>query len=180
MTIELDPIGSGFNRTKVDNNFQKTEDEFNNNVLRRDGVDSDNSMKVDLDMNGKRILNLPTPLLPTDPLRLQDAGLPITGEITLRDLTTSTTVATAITADALLDNVLLVISSTAPVVITLDASPANTVIFFLQDTIEQVTFQAGIGVTIKTPLGLAPYTQNSICFAYSLNSTTWVLGGDLG
>ena len=133
----------------------------------------------DLDMRGFRIKNLPAPSNPTDPLRLQDAGL-ISGDITLRDLTTSTTTDTVISITGANDNDMIIIQSAAPVVITLETTTVDTVVFFMQDTVQQVTFVAGAGAVIKTPLGLAPYTQNSICFAYSINSTTWVLGGDLG
>lgn len=42
------------------------------NTLSRDGT-SPNSMSNDLDMNSNQILNLPAPVSPTDPIRLQDA-----------------------------------------------------------------------------------------------------------
>ena len=142
-------------------------------------ITGDFGINSDLDMNGYRIKNLPAPAAPTDPLRLMDAA--ITGiEVSLRDLTTSTTVATTITVDATNDNDLIIIQSETPVVITLEPTTANAVVFFLQDTLQEVTFAAGVGAVVKTPLGLTPYTQNSMCFAYSINSTTWVLGGDLG
>jgi hypothetical protein len=74
MAIELDSIGSGFNKTKIDSNFQKIEDELNTNTLRRDNLESfeDNSMKVNLDMNSKRLLNVPTPAFDTDVVRVKD------------------------------------------------------------------------------------------------------------
>jgi hypothetical protein len=36
---------------------------------------TENTMNVPLDMNGQRVINLPTPILPTDPIRLIDAPL---------------------------------------------------------------------------------------------------------
>lgn len=56
MAINLNNIGSGFNRSVINDNFQKIENEFINNTLRRDGVlvGEDNSMKIDLDMNKDR------------------------------------------------------------------------------------------------------------------------------
>jgi hypothetical protein len=36
---------------------------------------TENTMNVSLDMNGQRILNLPTPVLPNDPIRFQDRAI---------------------------------------------------------------------------------------------------------
>lgn len=59
MSIELDDIASGYNLSKINTNFQKIENEFNNNVLRRNGLDAneDNTMQNNLDMNSHAILN---------------------------------------------------------------------------------------------------------------------------
>lgn len=59
MSIDLDPIASGYNLSKINSNFQKVENELNNNTLRRDGlaIGENNSMEVDLDMNSNTILN---------------------------------------------------------------------------------------------------------------------------
>lgn len=59
MSIELDPITSGFNLSKINNNFDKVENELNNNVLRRNGlaIGETNHMEVNLDMNSFAILN---------------------------------------------------------------------------------------------------------------------------
>jgi hypothetical protein len=60
MTIELDPIASGYSTTKINANFIKVEAEFNTNVLRRNGlaVGEANQMAVPLDMNSNDILNV--------------------------------------------------------------------------------------------------------------------------
>jgi hypothetical protein len=60
MTIELDPIASGYSTTKINTNFDKVEAEFNTNVLRRNGlaVGEANQMAVPLDMNSNDILNV--------------------------------------------------------------------------------------------------------------------------
>lgn len=62
MSIELDPITSGYQLSKINTNFQKVEDELNNHVLRRDGlaIGEDNTMKNNLDMNSHAILNATT------------------------------------------------------------------------------------------------------------------------
>lgn len=74
MAINLNNIGSGFNRSVINDNFQKIENEFINNTLRRDGVlvGEDNSMKIDLDMNNNKILNVLTDI--NDPLSLVARG----------------------------------------------------------------------------------------------------------
>jgi hypothetical protein len=60
MTIELNPIASGYSTTKINTNFDKVEAEFNTNVLRRNGlaVGEANQMEVPLDMNSFDILNV--------------------------------------------------------------------------------------------------------------------------
>lgn len=56
--IDLDPITSGYNLSKINANFQKVEDELNNKVLYRDSPSGEpNSMSSNLDMNSKSILN---------------------------------------------------------------------------------------------------------------------------
>ena len=56
--IDLDPITSGYNLSKINANFQKVEDELNNKVLYRDSPTGEpNSMSSNLDMNSQSILN---------------------------------------------------------------------------------------------------------------------------
>ena len=74
MAIELGPISSGYSTGKINDNFQKVEDELNDNVLRRDGLSPGeaNQMEVDLDMNSNRVLNLPEPTDENEAARLKD------------------------------------------------------------------------------------------------------------
>lgn len=60
MAIELNPIASGYSTGKINDNFQKVEDELNNNVLRRNGLAAGeaNQMEVSLDMNSNDIMNV--------------------------------------------------------------------------------------------------------------------------
>lgn len=60
MAIELDSITSGYSTEKINNNFQKLEEEINNNLLRRDGlgVGEGNQMENPLDMNSFDIMNV--------------------------------------------------------------------------------------------------------------------------
>lgn len=56
--IDLAPITSGYNLSKINANFQKVEDELNNKVLYRNSPAGEpNSMSSNLDMNSKSILN---------------------------------------------------------------------------------------------------------------------------
>lgn len=56
--IDLDPITSGYNLSKINANFQKVEDELNNKVLYRNPPAGEpNSMSANLDMNSQSILN---------------------------------------------------------------------------------------------------------------------------
>jgi len=70
MSVNLNNVGSGYKRRVINSNFEKTEQELNNNVLRRDGLSGgeDNSMKVLLDMNSNEIINASK--ISTDVLRL--------------------------------------------------------------------------------------------------------------
>lgn len=65
--IDLDPITSGYNLSKINANFQKVEDELNNKVLYRNSPTGEpNSMSSNLDMNGNKILNVVTGTGPSD------------------------------------------------------------------------------------------------------------------
>lgn len=71
--ITLNDIINTYNLTLINSNFTKIEDEFQNKVLYRNNpVGEPNQMLTSLDMNGKRVLNLPAPVSPSEPLRYQD------------------------------------------------------------------------------------------------------------
>src|SRR5690606_24189685 len=58
MSIELDPITSGYQLSKINENFQKIENDLNNTVVHRSGdVPQETMMQRNLDMNGYSILN---------------------------------------------------------------------------------------------------------------------------
>lgn len=80
--IDLTPIQSGYNLGKINANFEKIEQELNGKVLYRDNTatpNEPNQMENDLDMNSKRIINLPAPIDPTEALRKGDFTLDSTG-----------------------------------------------------------------------------------------------------
>lgn len=92
--IVLNDVGSGFNLSKINANFQLIEDELNNKVLYRDNVDGEANQWVDTqDANSQRLINLPNAINPTEPVTLaqfnaQSGGTKTTS--TLRQLHTAT------------------------------------------------------------------------------------------
>lgn len=69
--IDLDPITSGYNLSKINGNFQKIEGELNNKVLYRQVQGGGpNAMSDNLDMNSNRILNLPDAISGSEPVTL--------------------------------------------------------------------------------------------------------------
>lgn len=66
--IELSDVQGGFNLSQLNSNFDKIEEHLNEKVLYRNVPEGQpNQLQNDLDMNGKRIYNLPTPLLDHEP-----------------------------------------------------------------------------------------------------------------
>ena len=56
--IVLDNVASGYNLSKINKNFQRIADELQSKVLYRNNPGGEpNSLKTDLDMNSKNILN---------------------------------------------------------------------------------------------------------------------------
>jgi len=72
MTVELNPVTSGYSTNVINDNFQKVEDWINLNALWRQGVElgQANQMELPLDMNGFPILNIG--------YDLNDPGSPLT------------------------------------------------------------------------------------------------------
>lgn len=68
--LVLDDILSGNSTSKINSNFTKIELAINEALSRVDSTD--NAMNIDLDMNGKQIINLPAPVGNTSPIRLGD------------------------------------------------------------------------------------------------------------
>lgn len=73
--ITLTDVKGGFNLTAIQSNFDALETELQGKVLYRNNpVGEPNTMETDMDMNNKRILNLPEPISDNEPLRKRDAG----------------------------------------------------------------------------------------------------------
>lgn len=72
--IILSDVAAGYNLQKINDNFDKLADVINNDVLfRRNPTGEPNQMVAsNLDMDSNRILNLPVPVDPNEPARLQD------------------------------------------------------------------------------------------------------------
>lgn len=66
--ITLADTKSGYNRSTINNNFQKIQEELNNKVLYRDNPAGEpNQLENDLDANSNRITNLPSPVSDHEP-----------------------------------------------------------------------------------------------------------------
>lgn len=98
------PETSGLNTLRINDNFQKIEDELNDKVLYRDNPSGEpNEMHNDLDMNSNRIYNLPAPIAEHEPLRLKEASDVISATEDAKDATNKANDA-ADRADAAADN----------------------------------------------------------------------------
>jgi hypothetical protein len=75
--IILDNVKSGYNLSKINNNFEVIEENINNDVVHNKG--GNNIMSQELDMNSNKITNLPLPIGDTEPLRKGDIVSDATG-----------------------------------------------------------------------------------------------------
>ena len=72
--IVLSDVKSGFNIAVVNDNFSKLEQVVNDRLLWRDqtGITGDNALKSDIDVNSKRLYNLPLATTPFEPVRKKE------------------------------------------------------------------------------------------------------------
>lgn len=78
--IVLGTVTGGYDLSIINNNFDKLEAALQNEVLYRNNpVGEPNTLETDLDANGKRIYNLPEPLLDSQAARLQDVQNALAG-----------------------------------------------------------------------------------------------------
>lgn len=78
--LVLDTTNSGSGLSVINDNFQKIQTEFQNNILYRNNpIGEPNSLGSDIDMNSNRIYNLPAPISPNEAARLQDVVNAISG-----------------------------------------------------------------------------------------------------
>lgn len=73
--IDLVPVTGAQNLSAINDNFQKIEDALNEKVLYRDNPPAEpNQVESDVDMNGKRLYNLPEPKSDGEPVRRKEFG----------------------------------------------------------------------------------------------------------
>ena len=78
--IDLVPITGAQNLSAINENFDKIEEHLNENSLyRKNPQGQPNQMRNDLDMNGHRIYNLPTPPADHEAARLKDVKDSVVG-----------------------------------------------------------------------------------------------------
>lgn len=74
--IELPNVSSGYNLQIINDNFQKIEEELQSKVLYRNNPTGEpNTLETDLDVNSKRLINLPLPISDSEPLRVAELKL---------------------------------------------------------------------------------------------------------
>ena len=170
--------------TAINDNNSTLETAFDN-TLSRDGT-TPNQMAASLDMNSNRILNLPSPVSTTEPLRLADLSSIVSGSVTVSpDLTIGSTNISGGTAGNLLynDGTLLqektptgtgnVVLATSPTLVTptLGAATATTV--------NKVTLtQPATGSTLTVADGKTLTASNSLTLAGTDSTTLTFQGTD--
>lgn len=86
--INIPPIRGGFNLSKINDAFTAITNHLNNRVLYRNNVSGEaNQVETDLDMNGKRIYNLPYPVDENEPVRKKDVMSGVSGDIIIDKIT---------------------------------------------------------------------------------------------
>jgi hypothetical protein len=79
--INLDTIAGGYNLAKINENFQKIEDELNDRIYYRDNPAGEpNMLETDMDVNSRRLYNLKAPGNLNEAARLQDVQNAIAGD----------------------------------------------------------------------------------------------------
>lgn len=196
---ELKNIGSGFNRSLINDNFKVIEDELNNRVLKRNRAgESQNVMDQPLDMNSNRLLNLPPPQSMLEPARIQDieelAGGVVNIDVTNIDNSTKVPVLNVqnlsesylITEED--NNRLFRCINSGPIEIVVPYGlPSGIIVYFLQDSEHLITFRGATALEsgedadydLLSPLGYHPYTRNSVVCVTTITSGTGSLAGDL-
>lgn len=78
--LTLDIVSGGYDLSIINDNFDKIETEFQNKVLYRNNpIGETNTVETDIDMNGKRIYNLPEPINGSEAARLIDVQNSLSG-----------------------------------------------------------------------------------------------------
>lgn len=105
MSVVLKDLKSGYNTSTINDNFATLKDYINNNLLNRSGlvVGQPNQMENDLDMNSKKILNLPAPTSPSDPVRLTDLPITLLSSQQIQDQVDASLAQTVADVDAKID-----------------------------------------------------------------------------
>ncbi len=78
--IVLDEVAAGYDLSKINDNFNKIEQEFQDKVFYRNNPDGEpNTFEKDIDVNSKRLYNLAAPVSANDAARLTDVQAAIAG-----------------------------------------------------------------------------------------------------
>lgn len=146
-------VTTGFgSEAQINQNFTEIQTALNA-VLARVNSTS-NAMTIDLDMGGNDILNLPTPVNPNDPLRLQDVN-----SLAISDVVQTITFAPAMSVDiATMTIGKITLTANSSITFTGTPSDGQPILFFLrQDVIGNRTItwdvvRARFGADVPNPV----------------------------
>lgn len=136
MKIVLDNVVSGFNLSKINDNFQRIQDELNNKVLYRDCPDGEtNTVKTGFDMNGTDIVNIGT-LGVTKSLAVN--GVDLATQVTLAQTAATSASGSATAAQTAQTNATASASNAATSANNAAASAAQALTYAGQATVGQI------------------------------------------
>lgn len=174
--IVLDPVGSGYNLTKINENFQAIEDELNDKVLYRDNPEGEpNTWETTQDANSQRLINLVDATTNQEPVTLSQYnagiaaivanGIDPDGDYTLTGDWTFTGTSQ------------IIYESASPMLFQL---PANEIFFTLDQTSDDIQFNfrgtTGQQLAIEATVG---GIEESI-FGYDFDEGTWYVDTEIG
>lgn len=178
--LVLQDIASGHSLSKINQNFTDIEEEFQNKVLYRNNPESEpNTMETALDMNSKRILNLPAPISDNEPVRLGDIG-GITIEM-LEEASADIELILSIGDSVAQDSAAAVAAADAAIAAAEEAVEAAEALggINLEGTTatSSSTLIIGLGTKILTiPAGKALVEGMTVKIAMTSSPTNWMLG----
>ena len=169
-----------YNATSINEQFQRIEDEFQNEVLyRKNPTGEPNAMENPIDMNSQRILNLPEPLTNTEAARLQDIKNALAGgAANLISFTPTGTVAASNVQAAIVE-----VASEAVALPTLAAPSGAGLLGFLPDgigsvaTTVQVKLRESVSVIDKGASLASTTAQNRTALQTAITSVDAAGGG---
>lgn len=167
MKFTLPSVAGGYNLQLINENFQTIANELNTKVWYRNNVVGEpNTIAQDMDLNGKRLFNLPQPVSPSEPVTLEYANLYLAGN----DTSELIALAGQVAADAVLVQEL---ADTATLQAGIAITEANLAI-----TAAGEAAIAAASITYPIPVGSGGTGQTTVQAA--INTLTGVSAATIG